>query len=82
MQDSLQTNNNKELENTHQIFKDEVTNAKVKKHLSDESDIITAEDISNIKTEMSLATEEDFQKIAQREGFSKEEIEDIKNARN
>ena len=67
---------------THQIFKDETTHAKVMKHLADENDEITAQDISNIKTEMSIATEEDFEKEAKREGFSKEEIDVIKNARN
>ena len=66
----------------HQIFKDEVTNAKVKKHLADEADEITAQDISNIKTEMSLASEEDFQKAARKEGFSKQELDDLKNAEN
>ena len=73
---------NKKPETTHQIFKDEATDAKVLKHLADEDDIITAQDISNIKTEMSPATQEDFDKAARREGFSKEEIEDIKNAGN
>ena len=69
-------------ENTHQIFKDDITDAKVKKHLADKNDEITAQDISNIKTEMSIATQEDFDKEAKREGFSKEEIEEIKNAKN
>ena len=82
MQNSPETNKKKELEHTHQIFKDDVTDAKVQKHLADEADIITAEDISNIKTEMSPATEEDFKKAARREGFSDNEIEDIKNAEN
>ena len=81
MQNSVDPKKNKDSENTHQIFKDEVTNAKVKKHLADEDDEITAQDISNIKTEMSPATEEDFQKAARREGFSAQEIEDIKNAK-
>ena len=67
---------------SHQIFKDEVTHAKVKKHLADEADEITAQDISNIKTEMSLASEEDFQKAARKEGFSKQELDDLKNAEN
>ena len=67
---------------SHQIFKDESTHAKVRKHLSDKYDEITAQDISNIKTEMSPATQEDFEKAALREGFSKDEIEAIKNARN
>ena len=66
----------------HQIFKDESTLAKVRKHLSDKYDEITAQDISNIKTEMSPATQEDFDRAALREGFSKEEIEAIKNAKN
>ena len=82
MQNPLNTKKNKVSDNTHQIFKDDITNAKVKKHLADEADEITAQDISNIKTEMSPATEEDFQKAARREGFSEEEIEDIKNAGN
>ncbi len=68
--------------NTHQIFKDENTHAKVMKHLADEDDEITAEDILNIKTEMSTATQADFDKAARREGFSEEEIEAIKNAKN
>ncbi len=67
---------------THQIFKDEVTDAKVQKHLADENDEITIQDISNIKTEMSPAGQEDFDRAARRKGFSKEEIEDIKNAEN
>lgn len=58
----------------HQIFKDDVTDAKIQKHLTDKDDEITAQDISNIKTEMSLATQEDFDKAARREGFSKAEI--------
>lgn len=72
----------KNSQNTHQIFKDETTHAKVMKHLADEHDEITAQDISNIKTEMSPATQEDFDKAARREGFSKDEIENIKNAKN
>ena len=67
---------------SHQIFKDETTLAKVRKHLSDKYDEITDQDISNIKTEMSPATQEDFDRAALREGFSKEEIEAIKNAKN
>ena len=67
---------------SHQIFKDESTLAKVRKHLSDKYDEISAQDISNIKTEMSPATQEDFDRAALREGFSKEEIEAIKNAKN
>ena len=82
MQDSLDTNKKNGLDGTHQIFKDEVTDAKVQKHLADKTDVITAQDILNIKTEMSPATEEDFLRAAKREGFSESEIEDIKNARN
>jgi hypothetical protein len=73
---------NQNPKNAHQIFKDDVTDAKIQKHLADEHDEITAQDISNIKTEMSPATQEDFDKAARREGFSKAEIEDIKNAEN
>ena len=73
---------NKNAEITHQIFKDEPTYEKVMKHLADEDDEITIQDISNIKTEMSPATQEDFDKAARREGISKEEIEAIKNAGN
>ncbi len=68
--------------NTHLIFKDDTTHAKVMKHLAEEDDEITAQDISNIKTEMSTATQEDFDKAARREGFSQDEIKAIKNARN
>ena len=75
-------NQNKNAETTHQIFKDEATDAKVLKHLADEKDEITEEDISNIKTEMSPATQKDFDEAARREGFSKDEIEDIKNGGN
>ena len=82
MQKDEISNQNGNSENNHQIFKDEITDAKVKKHLADKNDQITAQDISNIKTEMSTATQEDFDQEARREGFSKEEIEDIKNARN
>ena len=66
----------------HQIFTDETTHAKVRKHLSDIKDVITTEDISKMKTEMTPATQEDFDKAARREGFSKEEIDAIKNAEN
>ncbi len=82
MQDSLDSNKKREFEKLHQIFKDDVTDAKVQKHLADETDIITAQDIFNIKTEMSPATEEDFIKSARREGFSESELDAIKNAGN
>ena len=82
MQQEVDKNEEKNSTKTHQIFKDENTHAKVSKHLSDESDEITAQDISNIKTEMSTATQEDFDKAARREGFSKEEVEAFKNAEN
>lgn len=82
MQQELDKNEKKNFTKNHQIFKDENTHAKVSKHLSDEDDEITAQDISNIKTEMSPATQEDFDKAARREGFSKEEIEALKNAEN
>ena len=82
MEKELIEKQNKNAEITHQIFKDEHTHAKVMKHLADEDDEITIQDISNIKTEMSPATQEDFDKVARREGFSKEEIEAIKNAGN
>ncbi len=67
---------------THQIFKDETTHAKVRKHLSDIEDIITDEDIAKMVTEMSPVTEEEFRKVAHEEGFSDSEIDTIKNARN
>lgn len=82
MPEEINKNEVKDPAKTHQIFKDEVTDAKVKKHLEDEEDEITAQDISNIKTEMTNATEEDFQKAAKKEGFSDDEIEAIKNAEN
>lgn len=82
MQKEVIINQNEHPEKTHQIFKDEPTYAKVMKHLADEDDEITIQDISNIKTEMSPATQEDFDKAARREGFSKDEIETIKNAGN
>ena len=82
MQQEVDKNGEKDSKKTHQIFKDEITQAKVNKHLSDEDDEITAQDISNIKTEMSFATQEEFDKAARREGFSKEEIDAIKNAEN
>ncbi len=59
---------------THQIFKDETTHKKVHKHLSDIDDQITDQDISNIKTEMTPATQAEFEKSAREEGFSTEEI--------
>lgn len=67
---------------THQIFKDEETDERVREHLRDEDDEITVEDIENIKTEMTAANEEDFKKAAKKEGFSDQELEDIKNAEN
>ena len=67
---------------THQIFKDEETDERVREHLRDEDDEITVEDIENIKTEMTAANEEDFRKAAKKEGFSDQELEDIKNAEN
>ena len=71
-----------DLEKTHEIFKDDETDERVREHLRDEDDEITVQDISNIKTEMTAANEEDFKKAARREGFSDEELEDIKNAEN
>lgn len=62
-------NKNVSSQYSHEIFKDDTTHAKVMKHLADEADEITAQDISNIKTEMSPATQEDFDKAARREGF-------------
>lgn len=59
---------------THQIFKDETTHKKVHKHLSDIDDQITDQDILNIKTEMTPATQAEFEKSARKEGFSTEEI--------
>ena len=82
MEKELIEKQNENAEQIHQIFKDEPTYAKVMKHLADEDDEISIQDISNIKTEMSPATQEDFDKVARREGFSKEEIESIKNAGN
>ena len=61
---------------THQILKDETTHLKVHKHLSDINDEITVEDISNIKTELSPATQVEFEKSARKAGFSNEEIAD------
>lgn len=82
MQHSTQNIPNKISKITHQIFKDDTTYAKVRKHLSDIEDVITEEDISKMVTEMSPATEEDFKKAAHKEGFSDSEIEAIRNARN
>ncbi len=59
---------------THQIFKDESTHEKIHRHLSDINDQITDQDILNIKTEMTPATQMEFEKSARREGFSEEEI--------
>lgn len=75
-------NSPKDLKKTHQIFKDDETDERVREHLRDEDDEITVEDIKNIKTEMTAATEEDFRKAARKEGFSDQELEDIKNAEN
>ena len=47
---------------TRQVFSDEVTYAKVQRHLNDQHDIITDADIENIKTSLSEVTWEDFQK--------------------
>ncbi len=82
MQPEVDKNEEKNSSKTHQIFKDESTHARVSKHLSDENDEISIQDISNIKTEMSPATQEDFDKAARREGFSKDETEAIKNVEN
>ena len=59
---------------THQIFKDESTHEKIHRHLSDINDQITDQDISNIKTEMTSATQLEFERSARRAGFSREEI--------
>jgi hypothetical protein len=58
----------------HQIFKDETTLEKVHKHLSDINDQITDQDIINIKTEMTFATQLEFERSARNEGFTNEEI--------
>lgn len=58
----------------HQILKDETTHLKIHKHLSDINDEITDQDISNIKTELSPATQVEFEKSARNAGFSNEEI--------
>ena len=58
----------------HQIFKDETTFEKVHRHLSDINDQITDQDILNIKTEMTAATQTEFEASARRAGFSREEI--------
>ena len=81
MQD-FENNSKKDSKKTHQIFKDDETDERVREHLRDEDDEITVQDIKNIKTEMTAATEEDFKKAARKEGFSDEELEDIKNAEN
>ena len=47
---------------TKQVFSDDVTYAKVQRHLFDKHDIITDADIENIKTSMSEVTWDDFQK--------------------
>ena len=46
------------------IFADEATAEKVRRHLSDENDMITDEDLANIKTEMSEAAKLKFQQAA------------------
>jgi len=76
MQNAENFNNSgydKNLKN-HQIFKDESTHKKIHKHLSDINDEITDQDISNIKTEMTAATQVEFEKAARKAGFSREEI--------
>ena len=49
---------------TKDIFADEATAEKVRRHLSDENDLITDEDLANIKTEMSEAAKLKFQEVA------------------
>lgn len=79
MQNIPETNRKEDNTPSHQIFKDEATNARIQKHLEDEEDVISEKDISNIKTEMSPATQEDFEEAAAKEGFSKSEIESLKS---
>ena len=43
-----------------QIFADDVTYEKIHKHLTDPNDVITDQDLENIKTLMVPATERDF----------------------
>ncbi len=59
------------------IFTDEKTDRKVHKHLQDEKDEITDEDLENIKTEMTPATEAEEKEAARKEGFSEDEVEVI-----
>ncbi len=72
--ESLTTSNINSNLMTHQIFKDESTHEKIHRHLSDINDQITDQDILNIKTEMTPATQVEFEKSARREGFTTEEI--------
>ena len=50
---------------TKDIFGDEATAEKVRRHLSDENDLITDEDLKNIKTEMSETARRQFQTAAE-----------------
>ena len=77
MQQEVDKNDGKDPKSTHQIFKDDETDERVREHLRDEDDEITVQDIKNIKTEMTAATEEDFKKAARKEGFSDEELEKV-----
>ncbi|MEO6722155.1 MAG: hypothetical protein ABIN67_17445 [Ferruginibacter sp.] len=39
--------------NTEEVFHDEVTNRKIHRHLSDKNDIISEDDIRNVRTDFS-----------------------------
>ena len=60
---------------TRKIFTDDETDKRVHKHLQDEKDEITDEDLENIKTDMTPATDEEEKKEGRKQGFSKEELD-------
>ena len=60
---------------TRKIFTDEETDKKVHRHLADENDLITDEDLENIKTYMTPATDAEEKEEGRKQGFSEEELD-------
>lgn len=60
---------------TRKIFTDDETDKRVHKHLQDEKDQITDEDLENIKTHMTPATEVQKKREGRKQGFSNDELD-------
>ncbi len=57
------------------IFTDDETDKRVHKHIQDEKDQITDEDLENIKTHMTPATDAEEKAEGKKQGFSEEELD-------